>query len=354
MTITPPQVSVLMPVYNVAAYLLGCLDCFDKQSFRDFEVIAVNDGSTDESPRILEEYAASHPWLKVIHKPNGGVANALNFGLGHCRAELIARMDADDECSHERLALQTKALADNPGLAMVGSWMTSRSKYSETLWKYPVSNEEIRAKVLFNTPFSHPTVLIRKACLPIERGPYNIDAVACEDYDLWAEMIQSHQAINLPVPLLRYRLHDSQVSTRLKRQQRANAAKVRRRLLGVIGLPAPEGERTAHELLSNQDLRANREELALANEHIGALIKANKGSGWTAPLVLGQMLYSQWIDSCATADMPTLPLLRTFIKGRRPMIGIAQMRTKTVLRILQFRLLELPQRLKLEANLQRT
>src|ERR1051325_1151561 len=110
----PPTVSVLLPVYNAERYLESALQSVLGQTFSDFEVIAVDDGSKDNSKKILERFAANDPRIRVISRPNTGIVGALNDGLAVARGEFIARMDADDVALPGRFQAQLDYLRGHP------------------------------------------------------------------------------------------------------------------------------------------------------------------------------------------------------------------------------------------------
>ena len=122
-----PAVSVVMPVYNAARHLREAVQSVLRQTFRDFELVAVDDGSTDESPAVLREYAARDPRVRVVSRPNTGIVGALNDGLDAARGPLVARMDADDVCLPRRFERQAAFLRDNPACLVVGT----RVRYTE-------------------------------------------------------------------------------------------------------------------------------------------------------------------------------------------------------------------------------
>src|SRR5678816_4165512 len=107
---TTPRVSIVMPVYNAAAYLAEAVDSILAQTFRDFQFVIVNDGSTDRSTAILERYAHRDQRIKLISRPNTGIVGALNDGLAEATGDYIARMDADDVSTPNRLAVQVDYL----------------------------------------------------------------------------------------------------------------------------------------------------------------------------------------------------------------------------------------------------
>src|SRR5437773_10037966 len=116
-----PAVSVLLPVKNAGPWLQRTLDSLWRQTFRDFEVIAVNDGSTDGSDALLDRIGAHEPRLKPIHTPGQGLPATLNLALGHARGSLLARMDADDLVARRRLEIQHEHLRAHRDVAVVGS-----------------------------------------------------------------------------------------------------------------------------------------------------------------------------------------------------------------------------------------
>src|ERR1700722_2036753 len=123
-TIRAPRLSVLMPVFNGGRFLAAAVESILKQSLRDFELIAIDDGSTDQSASLLSQLAGSDDRIRVIRQANAGIVTALNRALELARGEYIARMDADDAALPSRLARQAAFLDGHPDVAVVGSAIT--------------------------------------------------------------------------------------------------------------------------------------------------------------------------------------------------------------------------------------
>src|SRR6188472_559267 len=159
-----PQVSVVMPVYNAERYLAEAIESTLAQSFADWELIAVDDGSTDGSSRILAEYAAADPRVVVHRQENGGVAAASNRALELARAPLVARLDADDLSLPHRLEQQHRFLGDHPEVGMVGGQAAivdlDGREVAEA--RYPLDDAAIREQMKRTTGFVHSSVMIRK------------------------------------------------------------------------------------------------------------------------------------------------------------------------------------------------
>jgi glycosyltransferase involved in cell wall biosynthesis len=189
-----PQVSVLLPCYNAAAALPEALDSLLAQTLADFEIVAVDDGSTDDTLRILEAYARLDRRLRIFAQPHQGILAALNAGLAACRAPLTARMDADDRCHPARLQRQWETLQAQPELTLAacraaafppGQVREGLLVYLE--WQNALcSNAAIQREIFVESPFVHSSVMYRTRAV-IELGGYQEHGWA-EDYDLWLRL----------------------------------------------------------------------------------------------------------------------------------------------------------------------
>jgi cellulose synthase/poly-beta-1,6-N-acetylglucosamine synthase-like glycosyltransferase len=201
-----PLVSVLMPVYNGAADLQKALDTILKQSFTDFEVIAINDGSRDDSGRLLDAVTDSR--VRVIHQENKGLAATLNIGLSLARGSLIARQDQDDLSHPERLAKQVAYMQQHPECGLLGTaaeiWVGDTP--TDRTHDHPTEHAELAFDLLFNNPFVHSSVMMRRDDV-LAIGGYSTDRERQppEDYELWSRMARNYRVANLPERLLVYR-----------------------------------------------------------------------------------------------------------------------------------------------------
>lgn len=201
-----PLVSVLMPIYNGASDLRQALDTILKQSFNGFEVIAINDGSRDDSAEVLN--AVNDSRVRVVHQDNMGLAATLNRGLSLAQAPLIARQDQDDLSHPERLAKQLSYLNNNPECILLGTaadiWVGDVP--SERAHDHPTEHELLAFDLLFNNPFVHSSVMMRKDAV-LEVGGYTTDRSRQppEDYELWSRLARKGRVANLSERLLVYR-----------------------------------------------------------------------------------------------------------------------------------------------------
>lgn len=210
---TTPRVSVLLPVYNGLPYLPAAVESVLAQTYTDFELVAVDDGSTDGSGAWLDAAAARDARVRVVRQPNAGIVAALNRGLAACRGEFVARMDADDRCYPERLERQVAFLDAHPAVGAVGSGSDVQTPEGLRAQQAPTTPDLVRWELLFNNPMTHPTVTLRRSAL--ERvGGYRADFPHNEDYDLWDRLCAVCDVTNLPERLLLFNAaHDANVGT---------------------------------------------------------------------------------------------------------------------------------------------
>ncbi len=220
-TAQTPALSVVLPVYNAANFLEAALDSVLSQDFRDFECIAIDDGSTDQSGLILDEYQRRDARMRVLHQDNAGLVETLNRGIELSLAPLIARMDADDICLPGRFAAQMQHFRGRNDLAALGGQIQLINEQGDLLRTadYPASGKELEAFLAKGSPVAHPAVMLRKAAVQ-EVGLYRKTFRHVEDYDLWLRLHEAGYAIeNLKVPLIGYRQHAKKVSIVHRREQ---------------------------------------------------------------------------------------------------------------------------------------
>jgi tetratricopeptide (TPR) repeat protein len=242
-----PAISVLMSVYNGEAYLAEAVDSILGQSFRDFEFVIINDGSTDGTGPLLKKYAAQDSRIVLIEQENTGLVGALNRGLAAARAPYIARMDADDIALPDRLARQYEYLEKHPDIAVLGAAITLIDQDNQRIRDiaYPQGDAEISAFIKKGSPLAHPVVMMRTDIIRA-LGGYRAAYRHAEDYDLWLRVFEHHRLDNLPALLLRYRQHDNKVGVRHATQQglATTVARVTHRLR-ASGRPDPTASMTA-------------------------------------------------------------------------------------------------------------
>jgi glycosyltransferase involved in cell wall biosynthesis len=201
-----PAVSIVIPCYNAEKYLQECLDSIYRQSFSDFEIILINDGSTDATEEIIKNQTDKRiVYLK--EDVNEGVAISLNKAIALAKGKYIARMDADDIMHPDRLKEQVEFLGKNPDYGLVGSWhnVTDQNGMPMQRMEALENDEDIALSMLFYNPISHPTVMLRSELS--KANSYNVEFNRCEDYELWFRLAEKTKLKNLPKALVNYRTH---------------------------------------------------------------------------------------------------------------------------------------------------
>lgn len=216
-------VSVILPVYNAAPYLKESIESILAQSFGDFELIIINDGSTDESEEVIREF--SDPRIVLINNnENIRLISTLNKGLQNAKGKYIARMDADDIALISRFESQWKFMEANPEVDVCGSSI-SYFNHSGVIRSWIVLSEDkdIKTELLAGPAFAHPTVFMRTSSMRKFNISYSNEYLHTEDYELWIRMSRlGFRFHNLKDVLLHYRLHDSNVSTSGSEIQKRN------------------------------------------------------------------------------------------------------------------------------------
>jgi glycosyltransferase involved in cell wall biosynthesis len=223
MTGTAPTISVVMPVYNSQGYLAAAVESILAQTFSEFELVAVDDGSTDGSLATLERLASGDTRIRIISRPNTGIVGALNDGLTAARGELVARMDADDVAMPDRFERQLHHLSAHPDCVAVGSAVLRIDPDGDPICIQPwaLAHEEIdRLLLAGGGGLAHPTAMIRTAAIR-QVGGYRREYEWVEDKDLWLRLAEIGRLANLPEPLLKYRLHENSVCWQRENEQRA-------------------------------------------------------------------------------------------------------------------------------------
>lgn len=207
-----PQVTVLIPVYNQERYVAEAIDSVLAQTFADFELLVIDDGSTDRSLEIISTY--TDPRIRVARNPgNRGVPWTRNRGLDLARGEYIAMLDSDDIAAPERLARQVAFLDAHPDVALVGSEKSTVDTAGKTVDKgmklRPTAPDEIAAQLLFRCRITQTSIMARSAIM--RRFRYDERFVVSQDFELFARLSCVYPLANLPDVLVAFRRHDAHV-----------------------------------------------------------------------------------------------------------------------------------------------
>jgi len=235
-----------MAVFNGAAFLRSAIDSVLTQTLRDFEFIIVDDGSSDGSGDIIGSY--DDPRIRLIlNQENQGLARSLNRGLEAACGEFVARIDADDICESKRLERQVRFLEAHPEVAVVGSQITFIDETGAergVAGRFAANDEAIAEDMLDGPGVAHPAVLFRRSAV-LSLGGYR-DVGLAQDYDLWLRLAVHHKFANIDEPLLRYRIHDRNLTVLAEREgmlRKAAMARFVEHAPALYGISETEAQR---------------------------------------------------------------------------------------------------------------
>lgn len=233
-----PFVSVILPVYNAAPFVAATVASLLDQTHRDLEIIAVDDGSTDNSHAVLEDLARTDSRIRVFTKPNGGSSAASNFGLAHAKGDFVARMDADDLAYRTRIADEIAAL-DRSDAALCSTEVDYTFFAGRVFFgaRRPTTPQEIRVENIFGTFHIHPTVLFDMRKLDRAALRYDESYLLAEDFELLSRVGLLHPTMILPEArlLVRRQGHGS-VTSRLSGKNPGYHFRVTMRQLAANGI----------------------------------------------------------------------------------------------------------------------
>ncbi len=202
-----PLVSVILPVYNGEKYLAEAVESILSQSYQNFELVIIDDGSKDKSQEIIKRFKDKR--IRVYTQINKGLAETLNRGISLAKGVYIGRQDQDDFSYPQRLEKQVNYLNKNQKCGLVGTWADiweDGNEKTHRFHKHPSTNKLLQFFLLFNNPFVHSSVMIRKTALK-EVGFYSTDKSRQppEDYELWSRIARKYDLANIPEILHAYR-----------------------------------------------------------------------------------------------------------------------------------------------------
>jgi glycosyltransferase involved in cell wall biosynthesis len=196
-----------MPAYNAAVYVDEAVASILNQTFRDFEFIIINDGSTDETGSILDKYGKTDSRIRLYHQENQGMIAALNRGCRLAHGKYIARMDADDISFPDRLEKQLAYIEEHPQVGILGTWINNIDKNGllRGTWRPPTNSKMLKWTLFFGVCVAHPSVLMRRDLIT-KLNFYRPEAAHAEDVDLWFRASALTEFGNISEVLLKYRV----------------------------------------------------------------------------------------------------------------------------------------------------
>ena len=263
-----------MSIYNGERYLNESIESIINQTFKDFEFIIIDDGSTDKSNQIINSYNDSRIKLLENNK-NIGLTKSLNKGLELCKGEFIARMDGDDISLPIRLEKQVNYMEKNKNVDVCGSWSMTIGKSVGEIRKYPRNHEEIRCQLLLNNIMCHSSVIIREKSISEGNIRYNPSLLYAQDFYFFVRMINDYRFSNIPDVLIRYRIHDNQIAEKKKNEQKLIANSIIKKQLKKLSINPSKEEFEIHNNLIELKINQSKDLILKAEKWMLKIIKNN-------------------------------------------------------------------------------
>lgn len=309
------KITVLMPVYNNEKYLRPAIESILNQKFTDFEFLIINDGSTDKSKEIIRSYKDQRIRYEE-NIENLGIIKTLNKGIDLAKGKYIVRMDGDDISLPERLKIQYDFMEKNPEIGVSGGKVETIGNMTSYSTKPNNNSEEIRANLIFNTPFSHPSVIIRKDVLSSKNLFYDDNFPHAEDYELWTRVSKYSKLGNINKKILKYRMHEESICNTHSEAQRQSAQKIRILLLRDLGI-YPSSE----DLITHQSLKRpnNIKKELFFNQLEGwliKLIKANNSKNIYNKIAFENIIKRRWLSVCYNNTEKGVIVFRRYFRSK--------------------------------------
>jgi glycosyltransferase involved in cell wall biosynthesis len=296
------QVSIVMPVYNGEEFLSSAIESILKQKFTAYELIIINDGSTDQSEAIILSFSDKRI-LYINHGKNKGLVAALNTGFSAASGKYIARMDQDDICLPNRIASQFEFMEQHENVVLLGTQLQVVGE--ENISHMYSKSDELKTSLLIGTSFAHPTVMIRKSTIVQNNLKYDEAYLHAEDYGFWSQICQYGDIQNLNEVGILYRKHPKQYTRVYSEQMRQTTKRIRKDYATRLGLTLNDFEFKLLNTISEKTyLESESFDLIVAAEFLNILVIHLSDSGLEKSSV-EKVIYSVWLNMCGSIQKET-------------------------------------------------
>lgn len=269
--IDSPLVSIGLAVYNGEKHIIRAINSVINQTYTNWELIIVNDGSTDNTVKLIQAFTDSR--ITLIHNDqNLGVTPTRNKYLNKARGKYLAVIDADDEWHVNKLKIQVKFLEDHKEYGICGCYANRINNAKSYIWKYPVTNEEIRVRLIWGSSVIHSSILFRLSVIHNNQLHYNESFKQAEDYHLIAQCAMHSKAYNIPQILVNYYEHEGQLTSSKKEEQIDYSFKVSLSYLNNLGLQFSNSECALLRRQYEYNLSFNEDELNILWKSFGRIL----------------------------------------------------------------------------------
>ncbi len=304
-----PLVSIVMPVFNSEKFVGEAVESLLSQTFKDFELIIVDDGSTDKSAEIISTFQDSR--IRILSNlKNRGIVFSRNRGLKDIRGKFYAPFDSDDVARPDKFEKQIDFLNKNPEFAMIGSWANLIDEHGEKLpkkWKLKAKPEHIPPIMLFRNYFVHSSILVRKEF--IENIVYEDGFDVVEDYKFCADLAFGSRVVNYPDYLLKYRFHSKSAMRKDRQRMRNQDIKIYRYLFDKLEIKLSESDLNSIFALKGERNTGALDELIDIEKFLIRIIRQNNQLQLFNHKELEKTVANRWLKACYLARGQHLKML---------------------------------------------
>ena len=299
-----PKITVFIPVYNREKFIGEAIESILAQTFSDFEILLVDDGSTDHSVDKIRSFSDSRIRL-VCHEENLGIPKTRNKGVELARGQYMAMLDSDDRAYPNRLEKQLAFLDAHPEYAQVGSWcrmIDAQGRILKKIKRQPVLPDDIHAQFLFRCAMSNRSIMARTAILQEYR--YRNDFPRCQDYELHVRLAKKYKLGNIPECLVYGRIHPQQITGQTSELGDEKKQEIISKQLHELGVHFSQEDLAPHLRLSRMrksNFVPDADYLQWAKEWLGQLQQANSQTHRYAEPAFSHALSHKWLQACWTA-----------------------------------------------------
>jgi glycosyltransferase involved in cell wall biosynthesis len=296
-----PKVTVFIPVHNRERYIGDAIQSILVQDFQDFDILLIDDGSTDRSVEVMRSF--HDPRICIVqNETNLGIPQTRNRGLELARGEYIALLDSDDRASSDRLHKQIAYLDTHQECVQIGSWCRMMNEQGIPLKKIkrqPAHPEEIKAELLFRCCMSNRTIMGRTEIL--RKFGYRNDFPRCQDYDLHVRLSSQFKMANIPECLVLGRIHFQQITALTTDLGNAKKREIVSTQLHQLGMSFSPADLDPHLMLSRMrkmQFTPDTSYLRWAEDWLLRLFQANQSARYYEPQIFSKILLNKWAHAC--------------------------------------------------------
>ncbi len=286
-----------MPLFNCQAFVYQAVKSILDQSYRDFEFLIIDDGSDDSGPEIVT--AIKDERIVFLRNPsNIGVAATLNRGLAVARGKYVVRMDADDISLPDRLQRQVQFMDDHPEVGISGAWVRCFGTGVSCTIRPPCEPEELRCFALFENPFCHMAVIMRREMMQTHNLLYDTTFSRSEDYELWSRALHCFPLANIGKVLVKARQHPASVTLSKWQEMATQTEAIQAGLLSFLGITPDPDKQSLHHQVGRGYRQQEIATLQEAERWLLYLCRCNKATGFAHDPVFASVAGRIWLRFC--------------------------------------------------------